>query len=241
MSPLQMASVPLPVTARVVAVDELTVKVPVWSLSVTHSVFVRPNPAAVSSVFVAGADAARAAGLIPITAVASRTRAMSRSSRGTISVTSSVWPLPSFAVVFSAGLPAGTGVPGVPAKQLAAVRTQKWLTSDPVHARELASSPMVSWTAYGYLPAAASGPVTARAGAAGIRPTAITAAAADRPVIRETRGRSTDMLLPSKVGCGRRGRPRACQGAGRPLGRRSHGEWCKGAARSADGAGRCGT
>ncbi|GLX35971.1 hypothetical protein Sros01_20440 [Streptomyces roseochromogenus] len=196
MSPLQIASVPFPFTARVVALPEPTVKVPVCALSGTHSPLVRPNPAAVSSAPAAGAAVARDTDLTPVTGVARRTSAASRSSRGAISVISNVLPSPSVAVAFSAGLPAGTGVPGVAAKQLAAVAIQFWSTRTPVQARELASSPMFSLARAGTWPAVTSGPVTAEAGTEVARPADTAMAVTSRPLIRAGRGRVANMCLP---------------------------------------------
>ncbi|MCX5388484.1 hypothetical protein OG580_00290 [Streptomyces sp. NBC_00094] len=136
-SPLQIAAPFLPVTARVVAVVAAgsMVKVPVWGLSGTHSVLVRPKPTAVSSVPPAVAAATekvvdRRAGVVVMTGVARRTRAASRSARGATSTTSIFLPSLSVAVVLRAGLPARTVVPGVVARQLAAVRTQNLSTSE---------------------------------------------------------------------------------------------------------------
>lgn len=112
MSPLQRTSEPLPVMVMVPVSDAFVVKVPVWSLSGTHSVFVRPNPAAVRSVPAAGAAGAILTIGRPVAAVARRARTRSRSVRGTRSTTSTALPSDSVATDFSAGLPAGTDVPG---------------------------------------------------------------------------------------------------------------------------------
>jgi hypothetical protein len=138
---LQTVAVSEPLRSTVVAVVEATVNVPVWSLSGTHSVLVRPNPAFTSSSPAAAGDVANRTGVTAgsVILAASLTSTRSRSAWGTSRMAGRTLPpswvrsvRPTVTVVATAGLPSA-GLPSA-AKQVAAVRTHCGAMRVPVQA-----------------------------------------------------------------------------------------------------------